>query len=125
MYNWYAVKTGKLCPAGWQVPCHYDWSVLSGYLKGEFVAGGKMKSVTGWSSPNTGATNESGFSGLAGGIRSTPSYYVVGSYGYWWSSSEYSTAYAYYRKILNNVATLFDNYGPKYYGISVRCVRDN
>jgi|GEM_PF-4490758 len=72
LYNWYAVETGKLAPAtgGWRVPTDADWTILSDYLGGVSVAGGKMKEAgtANWSSPNTGATNESGFSALPGGV---------------------------------------------------------
>jgi uncharacterized protein (TIGR02145 family) len=71
LYNWYVVNMGKLCPAGWHVPTHDEWTALSVYLGGESVAGGKLKE-TGtihWKSSNDGATNESGFTALPGGIR--------------------------------------------------------
>lgn len=48
LYNWYAVNTGKLCPEGWHVPGDDEWTTLTGYLGGEDVAGGKMKSTSGW-----------------------------------------------------------------------------
>jgi uncharacterized protein (TIGR02145 family) len=94
LYNWYAVKDNrKLCPTGWHVPTDADWDVLSDYLGGEAVAGGRMK-TTGfqyWLSPNTSATNESGFSGLPGGYRSADAFnkfYDIGSIGIWWSSTD-------------------------------------
>jgi uncharacterized protein (TIGR02145 family) len=67
LYNIYAVKTNKLAPAGWHVPTYTEWTTLTTYLGGEAVAGGKMKATTLWSSPNTGATNSSGFTGLPAG----------------------------------------------------------
>ena len=72
LYNWYAVNTGKLAPAGWHVPTDSEWTVLTTYLGGETVAGGKLKDTgtTYWQSPNTGATNASGFLALPGGFRS-------------------------------------------------------
>jgi len=70
LYNWYAVDDSRnICPCNWHVPTDAEWTTLIDYLGGEGVAGGKMKS-TGtqyWLSPNTDATNESGFSGLPGG----------------------------------------------------------
>ncbi len=99
LYNWYAVADSRnLCPAGWHVPSDAEWTTLEDYLGGGLVAGGKMKTTTDWQSPNTGATNESGFSGLPGGLRDgSGSYYNVGYFGYWWSSTELSTAGAWYR----------------------------
>ncbi len=71
LYNWYTVDDDKgVCPEGWHVPDDAEYTVLTDYLGGESVAGGKMKE-TGtehWNSPNTGATNESGFTGLPRGV---------------------------------------------------------
>lgn len=61
LYNWYAVNSGNLCPSGWHIPTDADWQVLTNYLGGFSVAGGKMKSTSGWNAPNTDATNSSGF----------------------------------------------------------------
>ena len=65
-YNWYAVNTGKLCPGGWHVPSDAEWTILTDFLGGINVAGGKMKEagLTHWRSPNASATNESNFSAL-------------------------------------------------------------
>lgn len=71
LYNWYAVDDNRgLCPTGWHVPSEEEWTTLTIFLIGRNV-GGTMKSTTGWNSPNTGATNESGFSGLPGGNRNS------------------------------------------------------
>ena len=85
LYNWYTV-CGKICPTGWHSDA--EWTILSTFLGGSNVAGGKMKATTGWGSPNTGATNESGFTGIPTGLR----YYSGGlircyNYGAWWSSA--------------------------------------
>ena len=77
LYNWYAVNdTRRLCPSGWHVPTDAEWTILTDYLGGLSVAGGKLKSTgdntagTGlWNFPNTGADNTSGFSALPGGFR--------------------------------------------------------
>ena len=83
LYNWYAAKgiyttgtitstdTLNICPSGWHVPTDTEWTTLTDELGGESVAGGKMKSIgtAYWNSPNTGATNLSGFSALPGGSR--------------------------------------------------------
>jgi uncharacterized protein (TIGR02145 family) len=71
LYSGWAVWSEKLCPAGWVVPSNEDWTILTTFLGGLSVAGGKLKE-TGfyhWSSPNTGATNETGFTALPGGVR--------------------------------------------------------
>ena len=62
LYEW---KTSQIvCPRGWHIPSDAEWTILTNYLGGENLAGGKMKSLTVWNSPNTGACNSSGFSAL-------------------------------------------------------------
>src|ERR1035437_4836347 len=92
LYNYYTVNTGKICPAGWHVPTDTEWSTLLKYLGGEGVAGGKLKEtgLTQWLSPNTGATNESGFTALPGGFLFFDGTFKYVCYcGVWWSSTEY------------------------------------
>ncbi len=105
LYNWYAVNDGRgLCPTGWHVPSGDDTSselkTLIDFLGGLDVAGGKMKETgtTHWFSPNTGATNESGFTGLPGGARTGfGTFFYLGEDGYWWSNTESSSSKAWYR----------------------------
>ena len=127
VYNWYAVNAGKLCPKGWHVPSDEEWTLLTDYLGGEEVAGGKLKE-TGtkhWKSPNSDATNESGFTALPGGYRDgSGTFNYVGSYGYWWSATERGTNTALNRYVgssSSNVTTYCNN---AEIGFSVRCVRD-
>jgi uncharacterized protein (TIGR02145 family) len=128
LYNWYAVNTGKLAPTGWHVPTDSEWTVLTTYLGGDNGAGGPMKETgtTHWISPNTGATNSSGFSALPGGCRN---YYGVftdfGDYGYWWSATASDATYSLYRSMFFDGASVDRNYNLDVYGFSVRCVRDN
>jgi uncharacterized protein (TIGR02145 family) len=69
LYNWYAAQVA--CPDGWHLPSTTEWETLTDDLGGKDLAGGKMKETgtTYWNSPNTGATNESGFTALGGGYR--------------------------------------------------------
>jgi uncharacterized protein (TIGR02145 family) len=133
MYNWYTVDVasngGKnVCPTSWHVSTDAEWTTLTTYLGGGSVAGGKLKETgtTHWTTPNTGATNETGFTALPGGYRNnygTCSY--IGINGHWWSSSEGSTTYAWYSYMYYNYTNVYrDFYYGKYYGFSVRCVRD-
>lgn len=72
LYNWAAVNDIRgLAPFGWRIPTQTDFNDLQTCLGGSGVAGGKMKQTgtTYWDSPNTGATNESGFTGLGSGWR--------------------------------------------------------
>jgi uncharacterized protein (TIGR02145 family) len=85
------VNTGKLCPEGWHVPSKTELSDLVSFLGGEDIAGGKLKEkgTTHWLTPNEGATNASGFSGLPGGWRRGigGNFTAVGSEGDFWTST--------------------------------------
>ena len=127
LYNWYAVNDPReLTPNGWHVPSEAEWTILTDYLGGVTVAGGKMKSITGWQAPNTGADNSSGFTGLSGGQRSpNPSTFTdVGDYGFWWSYTEEGTNTAWDRYLSYNNAGAPIDWGTKVYGMSVRCIKD-
>jgi uncharacterized protein (TIGR02145 family) len=140
LYNWYAVagiwneasKTDaslrkKLAPTGCHVPTHAEWSTLTTYLGGESVAGGKMK-ATGtslWLSPNTSATNSSGFTGLPGGYRySNGTFNRIGEECRCWSSSENNTTYCFTRYLHYSNGEAYTGTSDKREGISVRCLRD-
>jgi uncharacterized protein (TIGR02145 family) len=128
LYNWYAVNDGRnIAPSGWHVPSDAEYQALVDYLGGNEVAGGKMKETgtTHWQSPNTGATNESGFTGLPGGYRSyNGSYHNIVIHGYFWSSTELSFSAAWYRNLGYDMSGISRYDGNKPYGFSVRCVRD-
>lgn len=140
LYTWAAAMNGAVssntkpsgvqgvCPTGWYLPSDAEWTELETYLGGSSIAGGKMKEtgITHWADPNTGATNESGFSGLPGGYRSNSG--VFGrfpEYGSWWSSTEISATSAYYRFLNFGNATVYRFSHSKEIGFSVRCLRDN
>ncbi len=126
LYNWYAVSDPRgLCPTGWHVPSDSEWSTLETYLGGSAVAGGKLKSTSGWKTPNTGATNSSGFNAFPGGYRlNGGAYDYIGTSGNWWSSSENNSSSAWNRKLYFFNSDVFRNYYSKQGGFSVRCVRD-
>ena len=92
LYNFYAVTDVRnVCPAGWHVPAHDEWIVLQDYLGGWEIAGGKLKErgTVHWRDPNTGATNESGFTALPAPFRfeSGNFVYEFSDYiGFCWSS---------------------------------------
>ena len=126
LYNWYAVNDNRcLAPAGWHVPSDAEWNILINYLGGFSVAGGALKETILWQSPNTGATNSSGFSALPGGYRDNSSnFYNIGNIASFWSSTAYSTSWAYYRSLSYDNAVVFHSNCYRIYGLSVRCVRD-
>jgi uncharacterized protein (TIGR02145 family) len=138
MYKWSAATRGAVssnanpsgvqgaCPTDWHLPSISEWKELGIYLGGDTIAGAKMKEAgtANWSEPNTGATNESGFTGLPGGRYY--SYWPIqsGFSGFWWSSSEYSTAMANYISLSSaNEKIYFGQLWEEAY-ISVRCIRD-
>ena len=129
LYNWYAVNTSMslLCPAGWHVPSDAEWTTLINYLGGEAIAGGILKEIglTHWISPNTSATNETGFTALPGGSRDYDGTFgQLGSYAHWWSYtvSDISKAWNRYLIYNNSAAYRVDYY--KHSGFSVRCIKD-
>ena len=132
LYNWYAINPAtngnkNVCPTGWHVPTDAEWTTLTTFLGGESVAGSKMKS-TGtqyWTSPNSDATNSSGWSGLPGGFRYySGTFFTIGSYGYWWSSTEGGTDDAWNRSLYFDVSDVYRYGGNKTNGFSVRCLKD-
>jgi uncharacterized protein (TIGR02145 family) len=125
LYNWYAVNTGNLCPSGWHVPTEDDWQELSEYLGGDAIAGGKLKETgtSHWNTPNTGATDEVGFTGRPGGYQLT-SIVTIGTYGGWWSSAEHDINNALVISMNYNNTYLNSNYNSKKSGSSIRCIRD-
>ena len=132
LYNGYAVSkttngNKNVCPTGWHVPTDAEWTVLTAYLGGASVAGGKMKEVgiSNWKSPNIDATNTSLFTGLPGGYRDYDgSCSYIGNRGYWWSSTEYGSYSAWYRTLYNDDGNADRDGSYKSVGLSVRCLRD-
>jgi uncharacterized protein (TIGR02145 family) len=135
LYPWneamqYSVIEGSkgICPAGWHVPTNQEISAMINFLGGLFNAGGQLK-TTGfdhWLSPNSGATNSSGFSALGGGFG-----YTVGTFSglknsaSFWSSTQVDASNAYCCSLKYNdaIADLFG--GSSSTRRSVRCIKDN
>lgn len=128
LYNWWAVNSGLLAPAGWHVPSYAEWTTLENFLGNPAVSGGKLKETgtSHWQSPNASATNETGFTGLPGGFRSsTGSFYSITYNGYWWTTTLASdTSYAKYRFLDFNLGSVYGTEDYKIDGLSVRCIKD-
>ena len=130
LYNWHTINTDKLCPAGWHVPDESEWKELVDNLGGSLVAGGKLKESTTkyWRSPNSGATNESGFKALPGGFLSASpgvGFGWLGSYGFWWTATESNVKSALYASMDYNFSDVSIFPADKTYGFSVRCIKDD
>jgi len=139
LYNWLAAMNGAtssdtnpsgvqgICPAGWHLPSDAEWTQLTDYLGGENVAGGKLKE-TGtihWNSPNEGATNETGFTALPGGFRSSNgNFRFIGDAGILWSATELYDSSVWRRRMNYNYGYVNRNETSKKAGLSVRCLRD-
>jgi len=126
-YNWYAViDTQGICPNGWHIPSNNEWTILSDFLGGLNVAGGKMK-ATGtqyWSFPSNGS-NTSGFTGLPGGFRNVDGTFgILGYNGFWWSATEENEQKAFNRSIIYTDNVLSVGSSSKNQGFSVRCIKD-
>jgi uncharacterized protein (TIGR02145 family) len=116
-----------ICPTGWHLATDEEWTTLTDYLGGENVAGGEMKEVgtAHWLSPNTGATNSSGFTALPGGYRDDyGNFYDLSTATLFWSSSQYNVSYAWLRYLSYDYEGVFRFDYNKATGVSARCVQD-
>jgi uncharacterized protein (TIGR02145 family) len=125
LYNWYAVNDKRgLVPDGWHIPSDAEWTKLTDILGGEKTAGKKLKSKSGWLE-NTISSDESGFSAIPGGMRDKDgSFYDVNKFGCFWSSSESSETFAWYRFVIYNYADVARFDGARERGLSIRIVKD-
>ncbi len=127
LYNWYALNDVRgLAPIGWHIPTHAEWTTLGTCLGGDVIAGGKMKEMgtAHWPAPNTGATNSSGFTALAGNGRDYTGTFFTGGNAIFWSNTVYSGANIWYRYLTYSNTVLSAGPADKRVGFSVRCVRD-
>jgi len=140
LYNWFAINdSSNIAPEGWHVPTDEEWKKLEIYLgMSQSEAnkagvrgtneGGKLKE-TGfdhWLNPNTGATNEAGFTARPGGSRgrSYGRFFNIEREAYFWSFTEYDEYSSWTRVLTFDDASITRGSGYKYYGFSVRCVKD-
>ncbi len=134
LYNWYAVHDERgLAPEGWHIPSYAEFDTLVKCVGGNLVAGSQLKSIAVkgepnipdyWMPPNSGATNNSGFTGLPGGWRAYGVFNMLGYQGTWWSATENNPLKAwnlnlYYATIQGHLAG-----NNKQSGFSVRCVKN-
>ncbi len=129
LYNWSTARS--VCPSGWHLPSDAEWTTLTDYVGNQAInAGTKLKATSGWENNGNG-TDEFGFSALPGGGWYYPyddngfeGFDNVGDYGYWWSSTEYYSANAYYRSMDYQDKIAYWYYGGKLNLFSVRCMKN-
>jgi len=129
LYNWYsATDSRNIAPTGWHVPTDAEWKTLMTFLISEMIGTGSALKETGvnhWLYPNNNATNTSHFTALPGGARNNNGIFdYIGSYGYWWSSTEYSSANSWIQYLYYLDGIDYRSYRTKNYGLSVRCIQD-
>jgi uncharacterized protein (TIGR02145 family) len=144
LYNHYAVTDSRgLCPTGWHVPTDGEWNVIVKFLDSNavtacgncnqsIIAGGFLKSTLtqstlgGWNSPNTGATNSSGFTALPGGVRGPAGdFNYISTNGFWWSSSVLVGSNGWFRNLSNGSSIIYNgNNATNPHGFSIRCLKN-
>ncbi|MBL7086452.1 MAG: fibrobacter succinogenes major paralogous domain-containing protein [Candidatus Cloacimonetes bacterium] len=143
LYNWYAVDDSRgIAPEGWRVATDAEWMELEmalGMSESEANSAGWRGTNEGsklagnaslWNSgvlESNAAFGSSDFTALPGGYRSYShgSYYGMGTYGYFWSSTVFDDNYAWGRKLgYNNSEVGRDDGNTKRGGFSLRCIRD-
>lgn len=129
LYSWYAVNDVRnISPIGWHIPTMLEIETLIDYLGGKEIAGGKLKE-TGfmhWRTPNDGATNETGFTGIpSGGRRNNGNFNYLGLEMYMWTKTEADTtnAWCFFTSFNLTSLNLRDDLA-KNYGFAIRCIKD-
>ena len=128
LYDWHTALDA--CPLGWHLPTDDEWIELINYLGdntgGKLKATGTIESRTGlWLDPNTGATNETGFTGFPGGLRDLAGKFgLIGSYGFWGSATESKDNSVWLRELFYGYDFVGRSTVGKELGSSVRCLRD-
>ena len=139
LYNWTAAMGGDAsstsnpsgiqgaCPLGWHLPSDVEWTELIDLQGGKQIAGGKLKEIgtSHWNSPNSDATNETGFTALPGGFRGyLGTFSSIDNEGRWWSATELDATYAWSHDMFYNSSLVLRNFIYNEMGFCVRCVRD-
>jgi uncharacterized protein (TIGR02145 family) len=138
LYNWYAVNDPRgLAPDGWHVPSDGEWKTFTKCIDSNadttcqvctqsLIAGGKLKSVSGWYPPNVGASNSSGFNGLPNGKRNhDATFEQIGNFAPYWSSSEdiaTNFGWLYYLSTFDAASVRDDFF--KNAAFAIRCIKD-
>ena len=134
LYQWdemmqYITTQGAqgICPNSWHLPTDAEFTTLTNFLGGESVAGGKMKE-TGydhWAPPNTGATNESGFTALPGGHHYWNGNFTLVTFrADFWTSTQNSSEISWGRNLFYDAANVARSGDYKASSMSARCLKN-
>jgi uncharacterized protein (TIGR02145 family) len=125
LYSWEAAT--KACPDGWHLPSMQDFWFLSNYLGGDEVSGGKLKQTgtTSWKSPNTGATNSSGFTAIASGRSNDKAMEYIGTSAFFWTSVDDDDLTSWCAELSSSTGELTLYPIEKTDGYSVRCLKNS
>jgi uncharacterized protein (TIGR02145 family) len=127
LYNWNAVNDPRgLAPSGWHIPTDAEWTTLITYLGGASTAGGKLKEAgtAHWASPNTGATNETGFTALPSGYWLSGGFICIYTDCGWWSTTECDSATAWCWHLSYGSSNIDRANRSKEFCYPIRCVKD-
>jgi uncharacterized protein (TIGR02145 family) len=129
LYNYHvAIDQRTIAPEGWHIPSESEWNELIDYIESDQVGKLKEAGTRHWSAPNMGATNESGFTAIPGGMRHKGIFKNMGNKGYYWAVTR--------RKLTADLTTVgtgaivISNGNGEiqessvYGGQSIRCVKD-
>ena len=145
-YNWTAAN--NVCPVGWHLPSDEEWTQLETYVsnaqestvyvyrcdQSDVTSIAKaLASKTDWKNVNgecypgdqsVKPNNATGFSAVPAGYCYGSSFDFAGYNAYFWSSTQYDSGNAFSRNLYYYYANVGRDYYDKYYGYSVRCLRD-
>jgi uncharacterized protein (TIGR02145 family) len=124
LYYWSAAK--KACPKGWHLPKDEDWNQLTKFLGGDSIAGNKIKEsgTTHWDNQGKEATNSSGFTAIASGIKMHEDYKLIGEETFFWSATPVTETTVWVRVLSYYFAEMTRQEIFNGFALSVRCVKD-
>ncbi len=138
-YNWYAVNTGKLCPAGWHVSTDAEWismdiglgidSASANFWYWRGTNQGMIMKEAGnnnWVADTVSGSNETGFTGLPGGRRRGDygSFDEEGYAAFWWTAEDHGYSWAVCHGLWSFTSASYRESEEKSSGFNVRCIRD-
>jgi len=128
LYTYFVIDdVRQVCPFGWHVPSYEEWQTLINVLEGSSIAGGKLKEtgLAHWYDPNTGATNETGFTAMPSGYRSYAGGFAqLGLNTYFWTSTSQDNSYALGQRLAYDSSEIGLHETQKVDGISIRCIKN-